>query len=53
MLCCVALVRTNVSEVHSASIIRATRIDELTSQKMAFFLKVSLKEGVHMFPREI
>jgi hypothetical protein len=29
MLCCVALVKTNVSEEHSASIIRVTRIGEL------------------------
>jgi hypothetical protein len=29
MLCCVALVRTNISEEHSASIMRVTRIGEL------------------------
>jgi hypothetical protein len=59
MLCLVALVRTDVSEECSASIIRMTRISELgitlavsskrckpdgvTSQKMAFFIVTAVK----------
>jgi hypothetical protein len=49
MLCCVALVRTHVSEELSTSIIRVTRIGELgrmlaiTSQMMAFFIVTTMK----------
>jgi hypothetical protein len=55
MLCRAALVRTDVSEEHSASFIKVTRIGELrttlavtsnrhvTSQKISFFLATAAK----------